>query len=219
MVGIQEESAALLNQMFAQQMAGNQSYMDSDMGRALGNQPQPASVLFDSRAVPGHPHAGLYDAQDGVGGGGSKGGGGSRSSAPNPFENLTGLPFKAQAESGESYLPYPAVLCHAMLCYDMMCCATLRCAVLCYAMLCYAMLCYAIYPMPYMLCHARLRYAIPLHPCCCVHQKHYAQTCPCVFSFPSPPSPHGPVRARMFSMQSTQNSTVISLFPTECGAC
>ncbi|KAL3135970.1 PSII 6.1 kDa protein [Trebouxia sp. C0010 RCD-2024] len=106
----QEESAALLSQMFAQQMAGNQSYMDQDRGRGHAGLPHPnphphpqsSTVLFDSRAL---TPPGLYNAQDGTrgggGGGGSEGGGGSRSSAPNPFENLTGLPFKAQPESGK----------------------------------------------------------------------------------------------------------------------
>lgn len=118
----QEESAALLSQMFAQQMAGNQAHLDPDVSRAFPSQPQPASVLFDSRAHPSQPPAGLYDSQDGAGGGGggSEGGGTSRSSAPNPFETLTGLPVKAQRESGQSSL-----LC-LMLCCVVLCHAVLR---------------------------------------------------------------------------------------------
>lgn len=75
---------------------------------------QPAPVRFDSRALTSP--APQYDAQDGAGargGGGSEGAGGSRSSAPNPFENLTGLPFKAQPESGQYALRCCAVLCRA----------------------------------------------------------------------------------------------------------
>ena len=101
---MQEESAALLNQMFAQQMAGNPNYTDPDMSRAIPSravpsQPCPSSVLFDSRVMPSQPPlAGLFDPQDGAEG--SEGPGGSRSSAPNPFEPLTSLPFKSQTESG-----------------------------------------------------------------------------------------------------------------------
>lgn len=129
---IQEESAALLSQMFAQQMAGNQSYMDQDRGRGHAGLPHPnphphpqsSTVLFDSRAL---TPPGLYNAQDGTrgggGGGGSEGGGGSRSSAPNPFENLTGLPFKAQPESGQSAALCCAVPFHcAVLSLMLFCC-------------------------------------------------------------------------------------------------
>ena len=109
--------------MFAQQMAGNQSYMDHDMSRGHAGpsnpHPQSSSVLFDSRALASPAPQGLYDARDGVGGGGggggSEGGGGSRSSAPNPFENLTGIPFKAQPESGQCAVPCCAMLCCAMM--------------------------------------------------------------------------------------------------------
>ena len=129
-------------------MAGTQAYLDPDVSRAFPSQPQPASVLFDSRGHPSQPPAGLYDSQDGAGvgggGGGSEGGGGSRSSAPNPFETL----LKSQSESGQFPLPCPYILCYAVLC----------CAVLCYAMLCYAILCYAVR------CHA-----VPYHAVlCCV---------------------------------------------------
>lgn len=88
--------------MFAQQMAGNAPYPDPDASRALPSRPRPSSVLFDSRAMPSQPPLGMFDPHDGGGGGGSEGGGGSRSSAPNPFEDLTRLPFKSQAESGQS---------------------------------------------------------------------------------------------------------------------
>ena len=99
---VQEESAALLNQMFAQQMAGNAPYPDPDVSRALPSRPRPSSVLFDSRVMPSQPPLGMFDAHEGGQGGASEGGGGSRSSAPNPFEDLTRLPFKSQIESGKS---------------------------------------------------------------------------------------------------------------------
>ena len=86
----QEESAALLSQMFAQQLAGNPSYTHpaAEVGRA--GPKQPPKVTFDSSK-----------GQEGQGSEGT-GAGGSRSSAPNPFEGLTGLPFQAQQETGQA---------------------------------------------------------------------------------------------------------------------
>ena len=86
---LQEESAALLSQMFAQQLAGNQSYAN----------PMPE----EGRAGPKQPSRVIIEGSKPADGQGSEAGG-SRSSAPNPFEGLTGLPFQAQQETGE--LPF-----------------------------------------------------------------------------------------------------------------
>lgn len=83
---IQEESAALLSQMFAQQLAGNQSYAS----------PMPE----EGRAGPKQPSRVIIEGSKPANGQGSEAGG-SRSSAPNPFEGLTGLPFQAQQETGQ----------------------------------------------------------------------------------------------------------------------
>ncbi len=85
-ITIQEESAALLSQMFAQQLAGNQSYAN----------PMPE----EGRAGPKQPSRVIIEGSKPADGQGSEAGG-SRSSAPNPFEGLTGLPFQAQQETGE----------------------------------------------------------------------------------------------------------------------
>ncbi|DBA73831.1 TPA: PSII 6.1 kDa protein, variant 2 [Trebouxia sp. C0005] len=82
----QEESAALLSQMFAQQLAGNQSYAN----------PMPE----EGRAGPKQPSRVIIEGSKPADGQGSEAGG-SRSSAPNPFEGLTGLPFQAQQETGK----------------------------------------------------------------------------------------------------------------------
>ena len=83
---IQEESAALLSQMFAQQLAGNQSYANTLPEEGRAGPKQPSRVTIEgSKAADGQ---------------GSEAGG-SRSSAPNPFEGLTGLPFQAQQDTGD----------------------------------------------------------------------------------------------------------------------
>ena len=81
MNSLQEESAALLSQMFAQQLAGNQSF-------AQGAPTKPPSM-------------GTFEGQNGQGGEG-RGAGGARTSAPNPFANLTGMPFQALQETGQN---------------------------------------------------------------------------------------------------------------------
>jgi hypothetical protein len=90
----QEESAALLSQMFAQQLAGNQSYANPMPEEGRAGSKQPSRVIIEGSKV--------ADGQ------GSEAGG-SRSSAPNPFEGLTGLPFQAQHETGE--LPFCLLTC------------------------------------------------------------------------------------------------------------
>ncbi|DBA98922.1 hypothetical protein WJX77_006198 [Trebouxia sp. C0004] len=82
----QEESAALLSQMFAQQLAGNQSYAN--------HMPE------EGRVGPKQPSTFMIEGSKAADGQGSEAGG-SRSSAPNPFEGLTGLPFQAQQETGK----------------------------------------------------------------------------------------------------------------------
>jgi hypothetical protein len=72
--------------MFAQQLAGNQSYAN----------PMPE----DGRAGPKQPSRVIIEGSKPADGQGSEAGG-SRSSAPNPFEGLTGLPFQAQQETGQ----------------------------------------------------------------------------------------------------------------------
>ena len=85
----QEESAALLSQMFAQQLAGNQE------GRA--GPKLPSKAIFEASKIPegqGSEHTGN--------------GHGSRSIPPNPFEGLTSLPFQ---DTGKRHLAKPV---HAM---------------------------------------------------------------------------------------------------------
>lgn len=72
--------------MFAQQMAGNQTYGNDE---DITGPKQPPRVIFEGSRGP-----------DGQGSEGT-GAGGSRSSAPNPFEGLTGMPFQAQQETGQ----------------------------------------------------------------------------------------------------------------------
>lgn len=71
----QEESAALLSQMFAQQLAGNQE------GRA--GPKLPSKAIFEASKIP-----------EGQGSEHTATGTGSRSIPPNPFEGLTSLPFQ-----------------------------------------------------------------------------------------------------------------------------